>query len=97
MRTKEIDLAKEIDEMNAVEYLVETNEGTYGPGGASRPHRTGDPRFNNYRIYETVGGAVEHIGCDPAIAPGYARKMNRDNLAADRKRLAQLRREARRQ
>jgi len=75
----------------AVEILVETNEGTYGPAEAGRAIGSGDPRHANYRIYETVGGTRRVEGCDPAKAPGRGRRMNGDELRTRRAELAKLR------
>jgi len=89
------DLAREIDTLSKVEYCVETNEGTYGGSDGVRAIGTGDQRYCNYSVYETVGGFRRHVGCDKSRAPGRARYLNRDSLSDDRKRLAELRRELR--
>ncbi len=80
----------EIEALRCVEYLTETNEGTFGAHDCRRAVGSGDPAFGTYRVYESVSGTVRHTGCGKDRAPGYARRLNRDALAADRRRLAEL-------
>jgi hypothetical protein len=89
-------LAREIAALAAIEHCVETNSGTYGAAEARRAVGCGDPQFADRNIYETVGGARRETGPDAKDAPGRMRRLNRDALAADRRRLAALREELRR-
>lgn len=82
-------LATEILTLRLSTVLVETNEGTYGPGDVRRAGTTGG--MSDYRIYEAVGTGARHtMGCDPARAPGYARRMGTDELREARRRLVDL-------
>ena len=85
-------LLAEMTTLMATEIMVETNEGTYGPQEARMATGSGEPKHNDYRVYERVGGGRRTEGCDPNIAPGRGRSINRDDLAAKRARLAELRR-----
>jgi len=86
----------EIRTLSLTEVAVATNEGTYGAAECMRAIRTGDPAHGNYTIYESVGdGTKRVVGCDPERAPGYERKMGRDELADLRKRLVDLKKQAR--
>ena len=87
------DLEQEAEALALVEYCVQTNEGTYGATEAGSKVGTGDPRFANRKVYETVGGTRRETGPDEQRAPGRMRSINRDALSADRKRLADLRRQ----
>jgi hypothetical protein len=89
------DLIAEADALSSVEYLTETNAGTYGATEACKAVGSGSPEFADYRHYQTVGGAHRRTGCDAARAPGRARYLNSDDLRADRKRLAELKKEIR--
>lgn len=86
----------EIDTLRSVEYLVGTNSGTFGATEACRKCGTGDPRFATRNIYETVGGSRRETGPDETDAPGYMRRINAESLSADRRRLTDLLRQARR-
>jgi hypothetical protein len=79
-------LIEEIAMLAKVEYLVETNEGTFG--GA-------DPAYATRRVYETVAGTRRETGPSESNFEGYMRSLNRDALAADRKRMADLNRKLR--
>ena len=89
------EIQAEIDALTGQEYLVATNQGTFGSSEAVRKVGTGDPMFANRDVYETVGGARRERGPDEADAPGRMRKLNRAALAEDRKRLSELKRELR--
>jgi len=80
----------EIKALESVEYLVETNQGTYGAQESCRKVGTGDPASADRNVYETVGGRRRETGPGEDRAPGYMRQINRDSLSADRKRLADL-------
>lgn len=81
----------EINALLRVEHMIETNDGTYGASEACRKVGSGDPAFATRRVYETVGGSRRSTGPDEADAPGYMRKINAEDMKADRKRLADLR------
>jgi hypothetical protein len=88
------DLSKEISSVEAEEIAVETNSGTYGAAEACRKIGSGSSEFADYTIYERVGdGSRRTVGCDPTSAPGRARRINADQLAARRKYLSELRRQ----
>jgi hypothetical protein len=89
------ELEAEAEALASVEYLVETNQGTYGAGEARRKVGVAEPHFADRDVYETVGGARREMGCDADRMPCRVRRCNRAALAADRKRLAELRREIR--
>lgn len=91
-----ITIRAEIEALRGVEYLIETNSGTFGAGEASRKMRTSDPAFATRNVYETVGGSRRVTGPDEDRAPGRMRAISRAALSADRKRLADLIRQARR-
>lgn len=91
--TEKATIQAEIDALTSQEFAVETNEGTYGAAEAARATGTGDPRWNNYTIYEKISGARRVEGCDPAKAPGRARKLSRADLRAANKRFAELRKQ----
>lgn len=84
-------IEQQIKELEAVEVLVATNEGTYGAGEACRATGTGDPAFANFSVYERVGGGRRVQGCDPARAPGYVRNMGQEALRTKRAELDRLR------
>jgi hypothetical protein len=88
------DLVREAEALSRVEHLVETNSGTYGAAEACRDCGTGEPRFADRCVYETVGGVRRETGADAARAPGRMRKSY-ETLGADRARLAELRRRIR--
>lgn len=91
MATKS-EMEKQAEALANEEVLVETNAGTFGAGEAQRAVGTGDPAFAEYRIYERVGGGEPRkVGAEPETAPGYARPIGRDALAAKRAQLSQLR------
>lgn len=92
---REVILA-EIEAVQKIEHHVETNEGTYGAVEACRKVGSGDPAFANRQVYETVAGERRATGPDEEDAPGRMRQLNRDSLAADRRRVADLRAELRR-
>jgi hypothetical protein len=79
--------------LTRLEVEVETNAGTYSAQDAVRAIGTADPAFADYHVYESVGGARRVVGCDPAIAPGRARRINARELAAKRQELARVRRQ----
>ena len=86
-----MDLRREIAALEAVEVHVSTNQGTYGALEACRKIGSGDPRFANREVYETVGGARRETGPDEDCAPGRMRQINRQLLAGKRAELSQLR------
>lgn len=86
------DLIAEAKAMEAVEHCVGHNEGTYGAMECCRKTGSGDHRYGNRHEYETVGGAKRATGPDKADMPGRMRYY-RDALNADRKRLAEIRRQ----
>lgn len=93
MTATKSELAKAIETLANSEIAIETNEGTYGAVEAMRAIRTGDPKFADYTTYERVGdGTRRTVGCDPARAPGRARRLGADDMRAQRERLAELRR-----
>ena len=94
MTTEQQEIREAIARMLDDEYVVETNEGTFGAAECCRKTGCGDPRYGNYTIYERLDGQRRVVGCEPKKAPGYARKF-RDGIAAARKSLAGLRRELR--
>lgn len=96
MTTTRDSIQAEIDALRRVEYLVETNDGTFGGAEAFRKVGTGDPAFATRNVYESIGGTRRATGPSEDRAPGYMRSLNRRALAADRKRLADLERECRR-
>jgi len=81
---------REISQLAQVKYVVETNEGTYGPEEAARKVGTGDPMFATRRVYETVAGQRTETGPDAEDAPGYTRQVNAMALSAERKKLQAL-------
>ena len=92
---QQTEIEQRIATLSRVEYLTETNEGTYGPAEAVRACGSGDPAIASYRVYETVGGTRRRIGCDPDRAPGYARHFRPEQMRADREELARMKREVR--
>lgn len=93
MTTQTIDSLKtRIAELEAVEFAVETNSGTYSSVEAARKCGTGDPRHADYTVYETVCGKRRRVGCDTDRAPGYARHL-KTSLSTKREELAALKRE----
>ncbi len=84
------EIQAEIDTLSRVEHLIETNSGTYGPGDVRRAGVAGDPQFSERNVYETVGGQRRATGPSEDRAPGRMRTINRETMAADRKRLAAL-------
>lgn len=91
-RTK-TEVQKEINALSGVEYLVETNEGTFGAQEAAKAVGTGDPAYTVRKVFVTVGGSTYSTGPTEEKAPGRIRKLNQTALAADRKRLANLQNE----
>lgn len=90
MKTRN-ELLAEIKSVAAEEIAVETNEGTFGATECCRKTGCGDPKFGNYTIYECVGTRERRVvGCDPDEAPGRARKLDRDDMAARRRHLSEL-------
>lgn len=61
-------------ELASTSYTIETNSGTYGNAECLLRTGCGDSRYGDYEIVETVGGDRKVIGCDPARAPGRARR-----------------------
>lgn len=88
-------LNTEITTLATERVLVATNQGTYGSAEACRAIGTGDPKFANCDIYETVGGGRIVVGCSEDRAPGRMRHTNQATLAEKRKTLATLREQAR--
>lgn len=85
-------LRAEARELAAREYLVATNQGTYSAQEACRKIGTGDPRHADRDVFETVGGGSRVTGpAEGSDLPGYMRGVSTDNLKADRKRLAEIR------
>ncbi len=88
------ELERQAKELSAMEVAVETNAGTFGAIECCRKTGSGDPRYGTYTIYLRVGdGARRTVGCDPASAPGYARKGGYDVFAAKQRELAALRKQ----
>ena len=92
--TEQQELTEAIARMLDDEYVVETNEGTFGAAECCRKTGCGDPQFGHYTIYERLDGHRRVVGCEPKKAPGYPRRF-RDEINAARKQLAELRRELR--
>jgi hypothetical protein len=86
----------EIRDLERVEILIETNEGTFGESEACRMVGTGDPAFATRRVYERVGGGKRATGPDEDDAPGRMRRINADSMSEHRQRLAGLRKLLRR-
>jgi len=78
-------LQEKAGKMAKMEECTEHNSGTHGE----------NPQFADYSIYESVGGDRRVVGCDPAKAPGRARKSKDalGRLHAARRALASLRKE----
>lgn len=53
------EIQAEINTLSSVEYLIETNDGTYGATEACRKVGSGDPMYATRRVYETVGAKSE--------------------------------------
>lgn len=85
----------EINALEQVEHVIETNEGTYGLGDCQRAGVSGDPKFSTRNVYETVGGVRRESGPTIERTPGRMRRINCETMADDRKRLADLRRQMR--
>jgi hypothetical protein len=83
-------IERRIAELSA-DMLVETNEGTYGAAEAARKVGTGDPAHADYRVYESPDGTRRVAGCDPARAPGRARRLRADSAVARRAEVVRLR------
>ena len=91
-------LKRQADELAAREILVSTNEGTYSTTEAVKATGSGDPAHNTWRTFQRVGDGRRSVrGCNQGRAPGYARYLNADELAAAQKALADLRAEIERQ
>ena len=90
-------LDEQIAALEADEYMIETNQGTYGAAEARRKVGCGDPHFANRDVYETVGGTRRERGPDEADAPGRMRKFanNVAELKGKRKTLNAMRKERR--
>lgn len=85
-------LRKEAAELATGEILVETNSGTYGDYEALKCVGVGDPRYADYRVYARIGDGRERVeGCNRDEAPGVARRINRDLLCVEQKRLREIR------
>lgn len=84
-------LAEEIKALTAVEVHTETNSGTYGAAEACRKVGTGEQRFADRNVYETVGGKRRETGPAEADAPGRMRKINAEAMKRLRRDLAGLR------
>lgn len=95
MTSSKAQLEKQAAELSAREILVETNDGTYSAAEAQRATGTGLPESNTYRVYAIVGGGTRHDGCAKDRAPGRGRALNRTELAAAQKQLAEIRRQIR--
>lgn len=80
----------EIRAIEATEYCVETNAGTYGAAEAGRKCGCGDPMFADRAVYETPLGVRRESGPSEDRAPGRM-LVRRDALNAARKRLCALR------
>lgn len=74
----------------SADVLVETNEGTFSDRECCRATGSGDPRYGNYRVYETLDGKRRVVGCDPAEAPGYARRFDVPSASARRAKVKEL-------
>lgn len=92
VRRLEAEDRREIEVLAGQEFLVETNQGTYGSAEAARRVGTGDPRFADRNVYETVGGSRRETGPSEDDAPGRMRRINAKALRKARERLARLRR-----
>ena len=82
------EIQSEINTLLNVEHLVETNAGTYGDGDVVRAGCTGGMAERN--VYETVGGQRRATGPSEDRAPGRMRRINRETMSDDRKRVADL-------
>lgn len=91
--TKLTDLQREAAALAAVEHMIETNDGTFSQQEACRAVGTADPAYATRRVYESVGGVRRETGPSEDRAPGRTRSLNRDALSADRRRLADLRKQ----
>ena len=80
----------EIRDLARVEFLIETNSGTFGAAEACRKIGTGDPAFATRNVYETVGGNKRSTGPDEDDAPGRMRRINADSMSEYRGRLDRL-------
>lgn len=85
----------EIEALERIEVHIATNQGTYGATEAGRKCGTGDPRFANREIYETVGGKRRETGPDAEDMPGRLRWINQEQMSRLRSELADLRKRAR--
>jgi hypothetical protein len=83
-------IERRIAELSA-DTLAETNQGTYGAAEAARKVGTGDPAHADYRVYESLDGTRRVAGCDPARAPGRARRLRADSAVARRAEVGRLR------
>lgn len=92
MQSKD-EIREEIATLEATEFLVSTNAGTYGAAEAYRSVGCGDPQFADHNVYETVGGKRREAGPGEDRAPGYMRRINADAMTEARRRLNRLRRE----
>lgn len=81
-----------IRNLERTELHVETNQGTYGAQEACRKVGSGDTRFANREVYETVGGVRRETGPSEDRAPGYMRRINADQMRDYRAQLAAWRR-----
>jgi hypothetical protein len=70
--------------------MIETNEGTFSAQEALKKVGTGDPKFANYRIMESLDGGRRTIGCDPSKAPGRAIRGNVLSASDRRKEISRL-------
>lgn len=78
-----------------VEYLIETNQGTYSAAEAGQKVGCGETHFADRNVYETVGGVRRETGPSEADAPGrmIRLKKNCEALASLRKSLARMRKD----
>lgn len=83
-------MTKEIEVLRRMEFVVETNSGTFGNAEACRKVGTADPGFATRLVYESVGGERRATGPSQDNAPGYTRYVNAAALASARKKLAEL-------
>lgn len=86
-------IRKAIRALEQQAFVIETNAGTYGATEAQRATGTGDPKANDYQVWETVTGKREFSGCHKSRAPGYARYFRPAGLVEARKQLADLKRQ----
>ena len=85
------EIKAEIAAVSAEWVLIATNSGTYSAVQACSATGSGDPRYNDWRVYERVGdGVTRREGPTEECAPGYAR-WSRVSLASRRRALADLR------